>query len=310
VDLAEQLRHEASRFVDALEPLQRELAVRPLDDEERRSWAYWPMARPGVPFGVLDRAQAKLAHRLLAAALPEVPFAQAEAIMALDEVLDRREGWASDRRNRDDYWVTVFGTPSKAEPWGFRFEGHHVSVHATVLGAEVRLTPLFLGANPAEVRDHHARVVLAPLAHEERLGFELLHALSGEQRRAALIAAEAPHDIATRNASRIDAEPMPGGVPLEALDGEARRAAGQLLELYLARFPAGAQRPDATAARFAWAGAAEPGTGHYYRVSGPGLLIELDNTQDGANHVHTVVRDPRSDFGDDVLARHHRAAHS
>jgi hypothetical protein len=151
-------------------------------------------------------------------------------------------------------------------------------------------------------------VVSAPLAPEESLGFELLHALSTEQRASAVVADEAPDDIRTRDLPRIDV-PEPEGVPLDALSGGASAAAEELLALYLGRFVDGAGRPDPAGAHFAWAGALDPGTGHYYRLAGPGLLVELDNTQDGANHVHTVVRDPRADFGDDVLADHHRTHH-
>jgi hypothetical protein len=238
-------------------------------------------------------------------------FAQAVAIMALDEVLDRLEGYGGDRRNRDDYWLAVFGDPSGPEPWGVRFEGHHVSVHATVSGGEVRLTPLFLGANPAVVRVT-GRPVIAPLALEERLGFELLHALPSDARAAALVSATAPADILTGNLPRLErfVRQLPSeGVPLATLTRSAAAAARALVDVYLSRFPSGAARPDPDGSLFAWAGATEPGSGHYYRVSGPRLLVELDNTQNGANHVHTVVRDPQSDFGDDLLAAHYRDAH-
>ena len=236
-------------------------------------------------------------------------FARAVTIMSLDEVLDRLEGYVGDRRNRDDYWVMVFGAPGPATPWGVRFEGHHVSVHATLVGDEVRLTPLFLGANPAVVEEG-GHAVVAPLALEERLGFELLHALPADARVAAVLSPDPPRDILTRNAARLD-RPFPEGlgVPLTALDGGARAAADSLLGVYLGRFPPGAGRPDPDGAAFAWAGADEPGIGHYYRVAGPRLVIELDNTQDHANHVHTVVRDPAGDFGEDLLAAHRRQAH-
>jgi hypothetical protein len=186
-----------------------------------------------------------------------------------------------------------------------------VSVHATVVGREVRLTPLFLGANPAAIYDGADRQrppAVAPLALEEALGFELLHALTSEQRSSAVVSDEAPADIISRNAPGIGSPP-PEGVPVDALTGPARPAARSLLDLSLGRFPDGAPAPDPRDAFFAWAGAQEPGTGHYYRIAGPRLLIEFDNTQDGANHIHTVVRDAQADFGTDLLAAHHRQAH-
>jgi hypothetical protein len=136
-----------------------------------------------------------------------------------------------------------------------------------------------------------------------------LHTLSTEQRAAAVVSDEAPDDIVTRNQARLDRALPAQGVPLSALRSAAAACARALLEVYLGRFPPGSFRPDAREAAFAWAGAYEPGAGHYYRMAGPRLLIEFDNTQNGANHIHTVVRDPVSDFGDDVLAAHFQDAH-
>ncbi len=301
---AESFGDAARAFLASLDDELSGQAVVAFDTDDRRRWAYWPTARRGVPLSTLDRRQAKTAHRLLAALLPLPAYARAVAIMGLDEILDRLEGYRSDRRHGGDYWVTVFGRPG-TQRWGVRFEGHHVSVHATVCGGEARLTPLFLGANPARVQDG-GRTVLAPLAPEEDLGFELLHAMTTEERAAAIIAEKAPNDIVTRNVSRLDLATswLGEGVPLAALRGGASACATALVEVYLDRFPPGVGRPQVRDATFAWAGATEPGTGHYYRIAGPRLLIELDNTQDGANHVHTVVRDPGADFGDDVLRAH------
>lgn len=307
MSFADRLADAATDLLDHLEGDQRAAAMVPFDADERRGWAYWPADRPGLALHDLDRAGTKAVHRALAAVLPVPAFARAVTIMGLDEVLDRLEGYAGDRRHRDDYWVAVFGTPGD-DRWAWRFEGHHVSLHVTVSAGQVRMTPLFLGANPAVVHDA-GRVVTAPLAPEEDLGFELLHALTAGERAAAVVAGAAPSDIVTRNAPAVDASLAAAGVPIAGLAGPAAAAAEALLDCYLARFPAGVGRPDPDGARFAWAGADEPGHGHYYRIAGPRLLVELDNTQDGANHVHTVVRVPGGDFGDDVLAAHHRAHH-
>jgi hypothetical protein len=305
--LADDLATATRTVLDGLDDAQRADARLPFDEDERRTWVYWPAPRRGVPLWRLDRGQTKRIQRLLGTVLGLPAFARVTTIMGLDEVLDRLEGWHSDRRHRDDYWLSVFGEPG-AKTWGVRFEGHHVSVHVTVADGEVRSTPLFLGANPAVVYDH-GHTVVAPLALEERLGFDLLHGLTVEQRDAAVIADVAPDDIVTRNLPRLGGTDLGGGVPLDALAGDSHAAASALLDVYLSRFVDGSQRPDPTGATFAWAGAHEPGTGHYYRIAGPRLLVELDNTQDGANHVHTVVRDPHADFGDDVLAAHHRRDH-
>ena len=294
-------------MLDLLTEDQRRSALLPFDQDERRTWAYWPTARRGVALHRLGRDGTKAVHRLLATVLPVAAMARVTTIMGLDEVLDRLEGHGTDRRHRDDYWLTVFGPPT-APVWGVRFEGHHVSVHATVVDGVVTVAPLFLGANPAMVLDG-GRVVVAPLRVEEELGFELLHALPVEQRSAAVLAEEAPDDIRTRNDVAVDPAVLEGGVPLTALRGAAATAASALLQVHLDRQVPGARPVDPTGARFAWAGEDRPGIGHYYRMAGPSLLIELDNTHDGANHVHTVLRHPTADFGGDLLAAHHRAAH-
>lgn len=294
-------------FLETLDDGQRRHAALPFDEVERTTWAYTPGPRRGVPMWALDRRQTKTAFQLLAALLAAPAFARAVAVMGLEEVLDEVEGGRSGRRHAGDYWIAVFGEPG-SHPWGLRFEGHHISVNATVSG-EVTLTPLFLGANPASVRDGE-HVVLAPLQVEERLGFDLVHALTVEQQSAALLSDDAPGDIVTKNRPRLDGPLEPTGVPLSALEGAVAATADELVRVYLDRFPAGVGRPGTDDLRFSWAGALEPGIGHYYRLAGPRLLVELDNTQNGANHVHTVVRDPLADFGDDLLLGHYRSKHA
>ncbi len=308
MELADDVTAAARAFLEVVDDGQARAVLLPFDDEDRRAWAYWPTERRGTPLWSLDRRQTKAAHRFLATLLAVPAYARAVTIMGLDEVLDRMEGYSSDRRHGEDYWFSIFGPPG-GEVWGVRFEGHHLSVHATFFHGQVRLTPLFLGANPAVVHDG-GRPAVAPLGPEEQLGFELLHSLSTEERAAAVISDEAPDDIVTRNQARLD-RPLPSeGVPLSALRGTTAACARALLEVYLGRFPAGSLRLDAREAVFSWAGAQEPGSGHYYRIAGPRLLVEFDNTQNGANHIHTVVRDPVSDFGDDMLATHLQGAHS
>lgn len=306
MDLADRLVATSSAFVGRLDEAQRDQAVLPFEETERRTWAYWPTARRGLPLSSLSREQAKAAFRLLAQLVAAPTFARAMAIIALEEVLDQAEGGRSDRRHSGDYWVSVFGETG-VEPWGLRFEGHHVSFHLTVAAGDVQATPLFLGANPAIVTDA-AGVISAPLASEEHLGFDLLHSLTVEQRASAMLSETAPHDIVTRNRPRV-ASLDGDGIPVSALAGAAQATARRLILLYLDRFADGVVRPDPVDVRFAWAGADEPGRGHYYRLAGPRFLVELDNTQNGANHVHTVVRDPGADFGEDLLAVHYRSAH-
>jgi hypothetical protein len=266
-----------------------------------------------VALGELGRSQRKAVHALVATALRPHAYAQVAAIMSLEDVLDRIEDGRRGRHS-GDYWTVVFGVPGD-EPWGWRFEGHHVSLNVTVADGRVAGTPCFLGANPAVVR-HGDAVVSRPLVEEEDVARALLHALHGAARARAVIAEEAPADIVTRDRLRVDGTLEPAGVPAADLSGDAAALLRRLLGLYLDRLaePVAAAEAERLGAafgelHFAWAGAAETRRPHYYRIQGPDLLIEYDNTQHGANHVHSVWRRPSGDFGGDLLARHHAEAH-
>lgn len=292
---------------------QRAAALRPFADTAARRWLeYRPRSRPGACLDGLTNAARKAAHRLLATGLSGPAYAQAMGIVALEETLDRMEGWARGRHS-SDYWVSVYGDPAvTGEPWGWRFEGHHVSVSMTVADGRVSPAPVFLGANPHRV-SHAGHVVSRPLAPEEDLARDLLDALGPSGRAAAVIADVAPYDIASGPRGDIpDIEPA--GIAAPDATPAARAVLGSLLALYLGRLPAGlaaAEYDRVRAAgdlRFAWAGPLTPGAGHYYRLSADDLLIEYDNTQDAANHAHTVLRRPRGDYGADVLAAHYARA--
>ncbi|BCB91533.1 DUF3500 domain-containing protein [Phytohabitans suffuscus] len=303
----------AGALLAALGGEQRSLASRPFADDAARRWIeYRPRARPGVCLADLDRTARKAAHRLLATALSPPAYAQAMAIVALEEVLDRREGWARGRHS-GDYWVAVFGEPGRDGPWGWRFEGHHISVTMTVAGGVVSPAPIFLGANPHRV-GYAGGTVLRPLAAEEDLARALLEAMSGADRRAAVVADLAPADIHTATRPFAGAPIEPRGVAASRLGPGARAALDRLVTLYLDRLPAElAGREYARIASgeqwFAWEGPTSPGGRHYYRVQGEDLLIEYDNTTDDGNHSHTVLRRPHGDFGGDVLAAHRATAH-
>jgi hypothetical protein len=308
------MRSAAAAFLVGLDEGQRALAQRPFSDERARRWIeYRPHPRPGACLADLDRATRKAAHRLLATALSPHAYAQAMAIIALEEVLDRREEGRRGRHS-NDYWVIVFGDPADGELWSWRFEGHHLSVTMTVHGDDVSPAPVFLGANPATV-SFAGRPVLRPLAPEEDLARDLLDALGAAGRSAAIVADEAPSDIYSSVSPRVRIPIEPLGIAGARLGPAARVVLDQLVTLYLTRLPdelaaLQAARLDLRQLSFAWAGPIQPGHRHYYRVQGPDLLLEYDNTADDANHAHTVLRRPLSDFGDDVLAQHRAAAHA
>jgi hypothetical protein len=310
-----QMRSAAMELLSAMDVPQRRRAALPFTDHAARRWLeYRPRQRPGACIADLSGAARKAAFRLLATGLSEHAYAQAMAVIALEEVLDRREGWQRGRHS-GDYWVSLFGFPAAGdEPWSWRFEGHHLSVTMTLLGEQISPAPVFLGANPARV-SYAGRAVSRPLAPEEDLARALLDALGPAGRSVAVVADQAPGDIRTGTSPSAGAAIEPLGVAATALAPAPRAALGQLVALYLDRLTDGlAAREAARMAGgelyFAWEGPVAPGTRHYYRVQGDDLLIEYDNTSEDGNHAHTVLRRPRSDFGDDVLAAHYQQAHS
>ncbi|WP_327040410.1 DUF3500 domain-containing protein [Micromonospora ureilytica] len=311
--LPEQMRAASTALLTALDPAARESAVHSFDDEAARRWLeYRPRPRPGVSLAELDVAARKAAHRLLATALSPSAYAQAMAIISLEEVLDRAEGWQRGRHS-GDYWVAVFGDPARDDRWAWRLEGHHLSVNMTVVDGQVSPAPIFFGANPAAVR-YAGRPVSRPLGVEEDLARALLDALGPAERAAAIIADEAPADIISATRGRVDAPLEPLGVPAQRLGPTGRALLDQVVALYLDRLPPElaireAARLDAGPLHFAWAGPTHPGRRHYYRIQGDDLLIEYDNTSADGNHAHTVLRRPASDFGADVLATHHQTHH-
>src|SRR5437868_11402068 len=311
--LAGQMRAAARSVLAALDEDQRALAARPFADDAARRWLeYRPRSRPGACIAELSGTARKAAHRLLATGLSEPAYAQAMGIVALEEVLDRKEQWRRGRHS-GDYWVSVYGDPEDGQPWSWRFEGHHLSVTMTVAGQEVSPAPVFFGANPACV-SYAGRPVSRPLGPEEDLVRALLDAMGEQDRSAAVVAPLAPADIRTATGPRASQGIEPLGVAAAGLGPAARALLAQLAAAYLDRLPAElagreAARLDGTGLHFAWEGPLTPGARHYYRVQGGDLLVEYDTTDDG-NHAHTVLRRPRGDFGGDVLAAHYARAHS
>jgi hypothetical protein len=311
--LAGQMRSAADVLLRALGGRQLELAAQPFADDAARRWIeYRPLPRPGACIADMDRAARKAAHRLLATGLSGHAYAQAMVIIALEEVLDRREHWVN-RRHSNDYWVSVFGDPAGEEPWSWRFEGHHLSVTMTVHGDQVSPAPVFFGANPARV-DYAGHAVSRPLVLEEDLARQLLTVLDPAQRAVALVSDQAPFDIRSSTGARAAERIEPAGIAASQLGPEPLGLLDRLVTLYLDRLPAElaareAARVNAGELYFAWQGPATPGQRHYYRIQGEDLLLEYDNTTENGNHQHTVLRRPRSDFGDDVLAAHLSQAH-
>lgn len=310
----------ARTFLSTLDDRQRADASFGFDDPERTTWAYVPQRRTGLPLQAMDAGQRAAAFALLGTGLSERGTGLARGIIELEGTLGELEGGAGllgPRRDPELYFMAVFTGAGGTHPWGWSFEGHHLSVNVTDLGPNGQIVaPLFMGANPARIPSGQQQGTRL-LAAEEDLAFELLRMLDPGQRGRATIAAQTFGDIVTR------ADPVVGpmafaGLPAAEMTVPQQQLLRRLLELYAGRMADSSaysqlQRIDDAGfglLHFAWAGAHQPGEPHYYRIHGPTVLVEYDNSQGGANHIHTVWRDLENDFGGDLLRRHYaRQAH-
>jgi hypothetical protein len=299
----------AERVIDALSPEQQAALRFPFDDS-RREWHYTPGPRRGVSLAEMAREPAKAVHDLLITALSRPTHARVAVISGLEDILDEAEGGRRGR-HAGDYWTAVFGEPG-GEVWGWRFEGHHISINVTLTGDMISATPLFLGANPAKVTDHDGRTISRPLAPEEDVALGLIGSFDRSQRERAVIADQAPADIMSGDAAELSQETSgwPGGLPATALRPDQVSGLRDLAAIYVNRLAADLAEPllsqldkDLPGFNFSWAGPTTPGTGrsHYYRLDGPRFLVEFDKRQNGANHIHSVWRDPGGDFGARLL---------
>lgn len=317
----------ANKLLATLSPEQMKIAAFPFDSAEREHWGFLPtelFLRNGLTIKAMNQRQRDAAHALLKAGLSQKGYVTTTAIMELESVLRAIENARGNLRFERDpvkYFVSIFGTPSATGSWGWRVEGHHLSLNFTIVnGKFVAATPRFFGSNPAEVREGPKKG-LRILANEEDSARALLMALDPSQRAKAVINADAPNEIVTTNNVRVDPI-QPAGLSAAEFRPNQRDLLIRVLDAYTTTMA-----PDIAADRmarvrqagidkitFAWAGGAQRGMKHYYRVQGPTFLIEYDNTQDDGNHIHSVWRDFEGDFGRDLLrehvARHHAKPHA
>lgn len=308
----------ASTFINLLDSAQSSRALYVFEDDERYNWHYVPRERNGISFNDLSDKQRQAASSLLKACLSDQGFNKASNIMALENILREVENRGPDDTYRDplNYSITIFGNPDENNIWGWRLEGHHISLNFSSSDGEiVSGTPAFLGSNPGVVRTgrYRGRQVLQL---ETDLGFTLVNSLDMDQLRIAVVSAKAPSDIITRN-QRTANILEPAGLGFSDMTDQQKRLFLQLLNVYVKNYQLGfskrlmskIENAGIENLTFAWSGSLQPGAGHYYRIQGPMLLIEYDNTQNNANHVHTVVRDLTNDFAEDILRQHYEKEH-
>jgi hypothetical protein len=312
----------ANNFIKSLDNQQKAKAVYPFDSDERYNFHFVPLDnRKGISINELSDAQHQAAMSLLRASLSSEAFQKTQDIMQLEPVLkaiEHRE--ASDHyRDPGKYFFTIFGVPGPKNTWGWRIDGHHITFSFSAENNKlVSGTPGFLGANPAIVLDGPQKGKQV-LKNETEMAFDLLHSFSAEQMKDILIDSTAPNDIFTFNKRKAMIE-HPFGITWSKMNSAQQQNMLKLISLYVHRYTKlfaddmmkEIQVAGLDSLRFAWAGFREPGLGkaHYYRIQGPTILIEYDNSQNNANHVHSVIRDLKHDFGGDELMEHYKAGHA
>ena len=306
----------ARTFLSGLNDRQRDDASFSFDDPERANWGYVPRSRKGLALKEMNPGQRTGAFGLLSTGLSERGTQLAHGVIELERILREQEGRLMSivGPNRDPglYYVSLFTSPGGAYPWGWRFEGHHLSVNVTELGRHGQIVaPVFVGANPARVPSG-PKSGFRLLAAEEDVAFELLRMLDARQRSRATISAQTFGDIVT--GTDPTAKPTNfAGLPTAEMTPVQQQLLRRLIGVYAGRMADSAasgqlRRIDEAGferLHFAWAGAHEPGQPHYYRIHGPTVLVEYDNSQGNANHIHTVWRDLENDFGGDLLRKHY-----
>lgn len=309
------MRAAALAWRDALDPELARQATFDLDSPVRTDWHFIPKEREGVNWGEMNLEQRRAAHQLLRTALSSQGYFKALTIISLENELRKIE---ADRPNVDQirdpqkYWFALFGDPAGDEPWGWRIEGHHLSLNfSSITGQVLSVTPAFFGSNPAEVREG-PRAGLRILGKEEDLGRELINSCTPAQLEEAIILDAAPDEIITQPGIEIKfAEP--DGLAASSMTRSQRALLRKLLTELFGNYEAELrdkalhemEHAGFDKLHFGWAGSTKRGEGHYFRIHGPTLVIEYDNTQNNANHAHLVWHSPSNNFAADFLRKHY-----
>lgn len=311
----------AEAFIRLLDSAQRSKALYPFDNGERYRFHFVPQDdRKGISFNELNEAQEKAVLDLLKTCLAKETVKKVTDIMQLENILKELEQRKPEDHRRDPrkYFVTIFGIPAANTIWGWRFEGHHVSFHFSADKNQlVSGTPGFLGTNPALVLSGPQKGKEV-LKEETDKGFALVQALSPDELKFAVRDTMVPAEIITAADRQAKIE-HPTGIRYNELSPGNQQKMLQLIQLYINRYTKlfaqtmlkEIQDAGLDNLWFTWAGGKTHvfGQPYYYRIQGPTIIIEYDNSQNNANHIHTVVRDLKMDFGGDLLLEHYRASH-
>jgi Protein of unknown function (DUF3500) len=310
--LASDMRAAAARFLDSLGGEARRRATYPFENAERVRW-HWTtperVPRNGLPLGSMTRAQRQRALELLRVSSSAMGYRKSLDIVRLQGVL-RQAGVSGSSFDPQRYYVTVFGDPEGDEPWAWRFEGHHLSRHYTVVRDRVGVYPFFLGAWPTRATSAYGGLPRGyrTMPREEDAARAIVRSLGGRERRRVIFQAASLTDHVTQNRARV-APLEPIGMAVGELGPRQRRLAVEIVGAYLGVLPAvparrareRIERAGIDRIRFAWAGALVPNEPHYYRLQGPTFLLEFDNSRNDGTHIHSVWRDFREDFGENLV---------
>jgi len=308
---------QAMAFVNSLSDKQKGEAMFPFDEINRYEWHYLPASmasRNGIGVSELNDIQKKKLNDLMKVYLSEEGYTKLKNIMGFENLLKELE---PDNMNRtpENYFIAIYGNPGKDSIWGWKFSGHHLALNFTIVNGKLAVAPFFFGVYPAEVKDGPQKGMRI-IKDEEDFGFELENSLTQEQKQKALLQSNAYSDIVTRNDVEVD--PLhPIGILAKDLTHEQKIILNKLIVAYLLSMPPIIAKTriktisteEMNSISFGWAGGTEPGKPHYYRIQGKSFLVEFDNTQNNANHIHSVWRDFKGDFGHDLLKEHYQSAH-
>ncbi|MEM7387916.1 MAG: DUF3500 domain-containing protein [Verrucomicrobiota bacterium] len=311
---ADEMAAAATDFLNSLSEEQKAKAQFELKIDERKNWHYVPKTnkRKGLVMNELKIHQSHLAHALLMTGMSHKGYGKAMAVMSLEQVLHELENNAP-HRDPSLYYFSIFGNPGSDKTWGWRCEGHHLSLNFTVAGEKVSMTPSFFASNPARIPSG-PRKGLRVLAGEEDIARDLVKSFSDDEKKVVIFSEEAPKEILTGAERKVDLL-KPLGMPYEKMGKKQQRKLLRLIREYLFRHrpPVAKEEFDQIKEKelgdlhFAWGGGLEMGEGHYYRVQGKTFLLEYANTQNDAYHVHSVWRSLGNDFGEDILKKHYEA---
>lgn len=327
-----EIKSAATTFIQTLNPIQKKGALLSFTDTARIKWNNLPVglrARAGISIGSMSEEQRKLLHRILSASLSSQGYLKATSIMHLDNLLNMFVDTAYYRKEINDtlrkfltdlqwthrnYYLAFFGLPSDVN-WGFKIEGHHLSVNYTFTGDKISVTPWFIGTDPAEMQiTQYAgwRV----LGQEEDMGIRLVNMLTTEQKKKATMSSEVPGDIITGAETGIRLIDY-WGIKGADLYKKQKAVLQYIIREYVfnMEYEKAAEEYEKILKAgvdniyFGWIGPYDEYKAHYFVLNGPTFLIEFDNAggpRRNGNHIHTIWREKGNEFGEDILKKHYQ----